>query len=65
MNWTIKNQVFEDLPTGLTFQFETVDDTSAPFRFRIFGDSLPFGNREILFMPDGTIEAYRPHGIND
>ena len=52
--WTISEQIVEDLPTGLTFQFEVVpDDADAPYHLRIFGDNLPFGNREILFGSDG------------
>jgi hypothetical protein len=51
--WTIKAQTIEDLPTGLTLQFEVVpDDLETPFRLRILGD-LPFGNREIMFDRDG------------
>ncbi len=57
-DWTIKEQIVEDLPTGLTFQFEKIEmDPSGPFRLRIFGESLPYGNREIIFSPDGTIEG--------
>lgn len=53
----IKEQIIEDA-SGLTFQFEVkkgihkgkvVDETV----LRIFGKSLPFGNREIIFGPDG------------
>jgi len=52
-SWSIKEQVFDDPTTGLTLQFEVVeDDAESPFRLRIFGD-LPFGNREILFSADG------------
>ena len=52
-SWTIKEQVFEDPSTGLTFQFEVVeDDAESPYRLRIFGE-LPFGNREILFSAEG------------
>jgi hypothetical protein len=51
--WTIKEQVIEDLATGLTLKFEVVpDDLEAPFRLKIVGD-LPFGDREIMFGPDG------------
>jgi hypothetical protein len=51
--WTIQEQVIEDLPTGLTLQFEVVpEDSESPFRLKIFGD-LPFGNREIRFGRDG------------
>jgi len=52
-DWTIKEQIVEDLASGLTLQFEYVpQDKGAPFRLRIFGD-LPFGNREIMFGPNG------------
>ena len=47
----IREQIITDLVTGLTLQFETVDDGTA--RLRIYGDSLPFGNREIIFDKDG------------
>jgi hypothetical protein len=49
--WTIKEQIIEDLVTGLTFQFE-VSPNGEP-RFRIYGKDLPFGNREIFFTLDG------------
>ena len=51
--WTIKEQLIEDLSTGLTLEFEVVaDDLEAPFRLKISGD-LPFGEREIMFGRDG------------
>ena len=51
--WTIKEQIIEDLATGLTLEFEVVpEDLEAPFRLKILGD-LPFGNREIMFGRDG------------
>ena len=50
--WTIREQIIEDLVSGLTLQFETDLENSAPFRLRIFGN-LPYGNREILFDVDG------------
>lgn len=57
----IREQIIEDA-SGLTFQFEvkkgirngkTVQETV----MRIFGESLPFGNREIIFGPDGLETA--------
>ena len=51
--WTVKEQVVEDLASGLTFQFESIPGSDAPFRLRIFGSILPFGNREILFNSEG------------
>jgi hypothetical protein len=51
--WTIKEQIIEDLATGLTLQFEVIPgDFEAPFRLKIVGD-FPFGNREIRFGRDG------------
>jgi hypothetical protein len=54
-DWTVKEQIIEDA-SGLTIQFEVVPNDTARYRLRLFGDSLPFGNREILFDVDG-IEA--------
>lgn len=51
----IKEQIIDDLVTGLTIQFETVDDGTA--RLRIFGNVLPLGNREIIFDKDGEETA--------
>jgi hypothetical protein len=50
--WAIREQIIEDRVTDLTFQFEVMPD--GEMRFRIFGKSLPFGNREIIFDEDGT-----------
>lgn len=50
--WMVMEQIIEDLPTGITFQFSVVDDPDGPFRLHIFGD-IPFGNREIIFSRDG------------
>lgn len=50
--WVIKQQIVEDQVTGLTFQFEAMPGSDAPFRLRIFGD-IPGGNREILFSKSG------------
>lgn len=50
----IKEQIIEDLASGLTIQFERNDERAdCPFMMIICGDSLPFGNREILFTPEG------------
>ena len=50
-DWTIKEQIVEDSASGLTFQFEVLPCGEA--RLRIFGKSLPFGNREIQFDKSG------------
>ena len=50
--WAVKEQIIEDRVTGLTYQFEVTPDGEP--RFRVFGKSLPFGNREIIFDADGV-----------
>ena len=50
-NWTVTEQIIEDLVSGLTFQFEVGKD-GLP-RLNVFG-ALPFGNRMILFGLDGA-----------
>lgn len=47
----VVEQVFSDLASGLTFQFETAPNGEA--RLHVFGESLPFGNRTFEFGPDG------------
>ncbi len=51
----IKEQIVEDEVTGLTLQFERRDDGST--KLRIYGLSLPFGNREIVFDAEGKPEG--------
>ncbi|HYD56293.1 MAG TPA: hypothetical protein VEB41_05255 [Burkholderiales bacterium] len=46
----IREQIVEDPATGLVLQFECNDGRP---RLVIAGDSLPFGNREILFDAEG------------
>lgn len=49
--WAIKEQIVEDPVSGLTLQFEVMPD--GEMKLRLFGDSLPFGNREISFDKSG------------
>jgi hypothetical protein len=49
----VLEQIIEDPPSGLTFQFIAMPETDAPVRLRIYGD-IPFGNREILFDRNGA-----------
>jgi hypothetical protein len=51
-SWTVAEQVFLDKVTGLTFQFEVMPDGEV--RLRVFGDALPFGNREYFFNEKGV-----------
>ena len=47
----IKEQVIEDLASGLTIEFKAREDGET--RLYLSGSSLPFGNREICFNKDG------------
>jgi len=51
---SIREQIVEDLATGLVLQFECVEGRT---RLVIAGEALPFGNREILFDRDGRESA--------
>jgi hypothetical protein len=47
---TIREQIIEDLASGLTLQFECDGERT---RLVIAGRALPFGNREIIFDKHG------------
>ena len=47
----LKEQIIEDLVTGLKFQFVCKPETSAPYRMIIYGASMQ--PREIIFDPNG------------
>lgn len=50
----VKEQIIEDINSGLSFQFLFVpEDEITPIRLRVFGN-IPHGNREILFDPSGV-----------
>jgi hypothetical protein len=51
---SVREQIVEDLATGLILQFECTDGR---MRLVIAGESLPFGNREIIFDQDGREAA--------
>ena len=51
---SIREQIVEDLASGLILQFECIDGRT---RLVIAGVSLPFGNREIIFDSDGRESA--------
>ena len=50
----IKEQIVEDLVSGLTLQIEAMGDGKT--KLKIFGD-IPFGNREIIFDQNGKEAA--------
>lgn len=52
---SIREQIVEDLASGLILQFECTNGGGT--RLVIAGKSLPFGNREILFDEDGKEAA--------
>ena len=49
----IKEQTIWRDPSGLTIEFVCIDSTHHPFRVRLYGDCLEFGNRELTFGHDG------------
>ena len=51
---SVREQIVEDVATGLILQFECVEGR---LRLVIAGEKLPFGNREILFDQDGRESA--------
>ena len=51
---SIKEQIVEDLASGLILQFECENGKT---RLVIAGRALPFGNREIIFDTDGREAA--------
>lgn len=54
----IKEQVLFEDASGLTLEFVSVEnDEKFPYRIRIYGDILPYGNREIFINKDGKIDG--------
>ena len=51
---SVREQIVEDVASGLVLQFECVDGR---LRLVIAGEKLPFGNREILFDAEGRESA--------
>jgi len=51
---SIKEQIIEDLASGLILQFECMQGRT---RLVIAGRALPFGNREIIFDEEGREAA--------
>lgn len=54
----IKEQILFNDASGLTFEFVVKnDDETCPYRIRIYGENLPFGNREITLDKNGIING--------
>jgi hypothetical protein len=51
---SIKEQIIEDVASGLVLQFECMQGRT---RLVIAGRALPFGNREIIFDDEGREAA--------
>ena len=56
----IREQIVEDLPSGLTLQFEALEGGGV--MLTIAGKALPGGNRQILF--DGNGEVIQTRGTH-
>ena len=52
-NCRIREQILRDDASGLIFQFEL--DNEGYTHFRVFGNNLPFGNRDLIFSPEGQL----------
>jgi hypothetical protein len=56
-HFAIKEQIFDDPVTGISFQFFAVpDDLRAPFRFRVFGN-VSYVDHEFVFDRNGVIRG--------
>lgn len=59
----IKEQIVEDPMTGLTLRFEyrephpKIEGGKESVKLTIYGDILPFGNRDLIFNADGVQSA--------
>lgn len=58
-DWTVKEQIIEDPVSGLTIQFEVMPDGDRCLR--LFGPSLHFGNRELIFDEVGKMTGSGTH----
>lgn len=56
--FTINDQVVADPLSGLTFEFKTIDMKEGKlFKISIYGDNLPFGNRDLYFNENGVFDG--------
>ena len=54
----IKEQIIEDIPSGLTLQFvNRGPDAELACHITIYGNILPFGNRNLVFTKDGVFDG--------
>ena len=54
----LKEQVLYEDASGLTLEFVAVEnDETFPYRIRIYGENLPYGNREIFINREGKIDG--------
>jgi hypothetical protein len=58
----ILEQVLLEDASGLTLEFVVVEgDEKFPYRIRIYGKNLPYGNREIFINREGKIDGAGTH----
>lgn len=48
--WTIREQIYTDPCADLTFKFEVTP--AGEMKLSVYGDRLPYGNRDIWFSPE-------------
>ena len=53
----IKEQIIEDLVTGLTLQFSAYDDETGGCKLTLIGPGLMYGNRDLIFNKEGEMVA--------
>ncbi len=54
----LKEQVLFEDASGLTLEFIVIEgDEKFPYRIRIYGETLPYGNREIFINKEGKIDG--------
>ena len=54
----IKEQIIEDLVTGLTLKFSAYDEeANLGYKLTLVGEVLPYGNRDFIFQKDGNFDG--------
>lgn len=56
----IKEQIWPDA-SGLILEFVVIEDDTFPYRIRIYGEILPYGNREIFIAKNGKVDGGGTH----
>ena len=57
-SFALREQIFEDVVTDITFQFYAAPrDSYAPFRLRLFG-AVAYTDHEYMFDSDGVMHSH-------